>query len=57
MAGGAFRDAGLANGLLDRALDDGFVQVMTPELSGLAGAMDSGGREDPLPGSLAAGRG
>lgn len=55
VAGGALRDAGLAHRLLHRALDDGRIEVVTPELSGLAVPVAPGGGEGPLPRPLAVG--
>src|SRR5262245_41506028 len=53
----ALRDAGPANRVSHRSLEDGLVQVVAPELAGLAVSVDPGRREYPLPDPLPAGVG
>ena len=48
-------DPGPARGVLDRPLEDGLVQMMPAELAGEAVAVETRGREDPLPGSFSTG--
>jgi hypothetical protein len=55
VAGGALRDPGAADRLLDCALHRGLVKRVAPALAGLALDVDARGREDPLPRPLATG--
>ena len=57
MARGALRDPGAPHGVHDGALQRGLVEVVPPPLTGLPVDIDTGGGENPLPGSLAAGVG
>lgn len=55
VAAGLLRDAGGEDGLLDRALEYGFVKMMAATLARSAVRVEAGGGEDPLPGPLSAG--
>lgn len=49
VAGGALRNPGLLHGPLDRPLDDGLVDVVSPTLAGSLLPIGSRGRQEPLP--------
>ena len=52
-----FSDAGFDAGVLESALEDGFVEMMPPPRSGEAVGIVAGGGKDPLPAPLLVGVG
>lgn len=52
VGGGELGHARAPNGLLDRPLDHGLMQVVPAPLAGLAVYVGPGGGKDPLPGPL-----
>jgi len=54
VAGGGLEDFGAGDGVADKALEDGFVEVVASALTGARIGVGARGGEDPLPAPLAA---